>query len=215
MSDKKFTFKKGTSDVEALLEEMVDKRLAALTGEGKKEKDEDFEMLELEEKPKKKVTSKKAPKISTKKSKLKIEEKKHVIDDDEERQEFEEHLLSFKEARTKFNELKKEIDEGREVILSVMSGDLLFEGEATTLKIAETPQSSVNAETVIEALVDLESEDIEEIKAGVQEILDMARMGLLSIGKTAFDRWIKGKGQESGPYLVSHTPKKVIRVTTK
>lgn len=221
MADKKFKFKQG-ADLDALLEEKVEQRLAELLA-GKKEKpeekDEDFELLELEkeETPAKPKKAKKpaAPKISKSKKKLKIEEKKHVIEGQEDREDFEEHLLTFKDARTKFNALKKEIDEGRDLILEEMAGDLLFEGESAVLKIAETPQSTVNAETVIEALVDMETDDIDELKAGLQEIIDMARMGLLSIGKTKFDGWIKGKGQEAGPYLVAGSPKKVIRITSK
>ncbi len=220
MADK-FKFAQGTGDMEAALEKLLDERLAALAeGKTKKvEKEEDFEPLEVEEKKPEKAkaatATKKKPKIARKKKNLKIEEKRHIIEDQEEREEFEVNLLTFKDARTKSNVLKKEIDEGREMILEEMAGNLLFEGDSAVLKIAETPQTIVNAETVIEALVDLESEDIDEIKAGVQEILDMARMGLLSIGKTKFDGWIKGKGQEAGPYLITRSPKKVIRISSK
>jgi hypothetical protein len=203
--DKKFVFKKGTKDVETLLGELLDKKIAAL-----QEKDEDFEILEIEEERKPKV-----PKISRKRSKVKIEENRLTLDDPEIRQEFDETLLAFRDIRTEYKRLDKEIKTGREAILEAMNGNLIYEGDAAVLKITETPQSSVNTETVIEALVDLESEDLDEIKAGVQEILDMARMGLLSISKTGFDRWIKTKGQEAGPFLVNRSPKKVIRVSKK
>lgn len=218
MSENKFRFKKG-ADVEAILEALVDKRLKALQ-EGKEEEDKDFELLELEEEVKSakpKVSRSAKPRIlkKKKKSKLKIEEKRLVIDDPEEKAEFDEALLAFKEARGQYNQLDKEVKAGRNTILTTMDGNLLYESDQVILKIAETPQSSVNAEAVVEALVDLESEDLEEIKAGVQEILDMARMGILSIGKTDFDRWIKARGQDARPFLISRSPKKVIRVSSK
>lgn len=210
--DKKFSFKKGAGvDVEAVLAELIDKKLAAL-----KEKDEDFETFELEEEEKPQVqATTKAPKLSTKRPKLKLEERRLLIDDEEERKEFDAFLLSFRDTRNIYNKLDKEIKEGREIILEKVGVNLVYEGDSVALKIGEAPQSSVNVETVINALVDLESEDMKELKAGIQQILDLARLGILSIGKTDFERWIKAQGHEVGPFLVQRSPKKIIRVTTK
>lgn len=218
MAKKQFRFKQGTKveDEKAKLEELskaIDAKLAKLQGE----EDEDFAMLELEDKKEAKPTKAKSskPKLpKLKPTKVLIKEKRLVLED-EERTEFDAFLLQFNQARTEHNKLGKEVAKGREHIYGVMGDNLVYEGDDAKLKISETKNESINAETVIEALVDLESEDMDEIKDGVQRLMDLARLGIVSIGKTDFDRWAKSQGYDTEPFIVKRAPKKRITISKK
>ena len=241
MEHKKFRFKSGLTkqkeepvvalppppaqpDVATLLSQLIDQKLAALVKPQAQPvqppTDKDFAMIEesLVEAPvpvKAEVKEKpKLPKL-TPKEKPKLEAKKLLIEDAERRVEFEQLITEFNKNRSIQNEAKKKVDDARGTILETMEGNLIYDGDTLAVNIKEIANQSVNASAVVEALVDLKSESLEEIKAGVQQIIDLARLGIMEFGKTSFERWVKGHGYDPEPFITQHEKEKRIYVTPK
>jgi hypothetical protein len=219
-------------DVAALLNDLIDKKLAALVQQKSVQpvqqpvQDKDFAMIEesiteapipVKESAKQEVKQEVKPKLPrpTLTAKPKLEAKKLVIEEDDKRAEFEQLVAEFNKERSVQNEAKKKVDEARKIILDTMSDNLLYDGDTLAVNIKEVSNQSVNATAVVEALVDLKSENIDEIKAGVQQILDLARLGIIEFGKTNFERWVKGHGYDPKPFIIDHEKEKRIYVTPK
>ena len=230
MEHKKFRFKSGLTkqkeepvvalppppaqpDVATLLSQLIDQKLAALVKPQAQPvqppTDKDFAMIEesLVEAP--------VPVKAEVKEKPKLEAKKLLIEDAERRAEFEQLITEFNKNRSIQNEAKKKVDDARGTILETMEGNLIYDGDTLAVNIKEIANQSVNASAVVEALVDLKSESIEEIKAGVQQIIDLARLGIMEFGKTSFERWVKGHGYDPEPFITQHEKEKRIYVTPK
>jgi hypothetical protein len=238
MANKKFQFKGSTAktakvepevqqptqpDMATLLSQLIDQKLAALVSAAPTPTaapvappvvDEDFTLLE-ETKEVVKTEDKKPKLPKTTKEKPKIEIRKLVIEDTEQRASFEQAITEFNKARSVQNEAKKEVEEGRKVILEAMGDNLLYEGDSLNLSIKNAKNESVSPEAVFAALVDMDCQDIKEIKEGVQQILDLARLGIITINKGNFERWVKGHGYDSKPFIVEHEAEKRISVTPK
>jgi len=227
---KKFQFKTGTKaaqekpatqpvvqpDMATLLNKLIDQKLAALTQNATTPapvQDKDFALIEDSLTQTKEQVKPKLPKLTKEKPEFKA--KKLVIENVEKRAEFEQAVLEFGQNRSIENDIKKKTAEGRRVVLSIMNTNLLYEGDAVDVNIKEVSNMSVKAEAVVSALVDMDSTDIEEIKAGVQQILDLARLGVIEFGKTSFERWVKGHGYDPQPFLAEHEPERRIYITPK
>jgi len=220
------------SNMEILLSELIDKKLASLTQSQVQpiqpiqptpirptSQDKDFAMIEesLVEAPIPVKEVKEKPKLPrlTPATKIKLEAKRLVIEAGDRRAEFEQLVTEFNTNRSIQNEAKKKVDEARGTILGTMSDNLLYDGDTLAVSIKEISNQSVNAAAVVEALVDLNSNSMEEIKAGVQQILDLARLGIIELGKTSFERWVKGHGYDPEPFIIQHEKEKRIYVTPK
>jgi hypothetical protein len=208
-------------DVAALLNQLIDQKLAAIATTSSapaplQVQDKDFEMIEdavANKEPKKEKAKLKLPKLT--KEKPKLEARKLVIEDPEERAEFEQIVMEFNEARSKKNEAMSQEKEDRSVIVAKMQNSLIYEGDKVDVNVKEIPNESVNAEAVFKALIDPESDDIEGIKAGIQQLFDLARLGVIEIGKGNFERWVKGHGYDPKPFMVEHEKERRIYITPK
>jgi hypothetical protein len=242
MEHKKFQFKTGAKkvekevpiapptppaqpDVAALLSQLIDQKLAAIAGAVATPpvstpapvQDKDFELIEdavanKEPEPKKEVKAK-LPRLT--KEKPKLAARKLAIEDPEERVEFEKIVIEFNQARSEKNEAMKRETEGRQAVVAKMGENLIYEGDVVDVNVKEIPNKSVSAERVFKALIDPESTDIEEIKAGIQQLFDLARLGVIEIGKGNFERWVKGHGYDPAPFMVEHEKDRRIYITPK
>jgi hypothetical protein len=182
-------------------------------------KEDDFAFLEETQTVKTPIARIKLPKTDGKSKIAKLEVRRLVIEDATERVSFDKTIQEFDVARSEESEYKKLVEEGREIILAKMGDNEIYEGEIIKLTISKSKNESINAEAVVKALVcnddgQIQS-DANELKNGVQQLIDLARLGIVEIKKTDFDRWVKTHGCSSEPFLVKHADKKRIIVAEK
>jgi len=182
-------------------------------------KEDDFAFLEETQTVKAPIARIKLPKMGDTTKIAKLEAKRLVIEDATERINFDKVIQGFDIARSEEGEYKKLVEEGRETILVKMGDNEIYEGETVRLTISKSKNESINAEAVVKALVcnddgQIQS-DANELKSGVQQLIDLARLGIVEIKKTDFDRWVKTHGCSSEPFLVKHADKKRIIVAEK
>lgn len=166
------------------------------------------------------IPSKKArlPKATTSKI-VKLEEKRLVIEDTQERVDFDAAVKEFNTARGEESKFKKIVEELREAILVRMGESEVYESDNVKLIIGSSKNETISAEAVVKALVcddngQLQS-DVEELKAGIQQLLDLSRLGVIDIKKTDFERWVKSHGYSSEPFIIKHAAKKRIVVEVR
>lgn len=120
-------------------------------------------------------------------------------------EEFEEFCTKFTANKAKFNALKKEVDEGRSTILEIMDDNVKFEGEQCKVSITSMTNNSINAPLVVETLLEQDP----------QQLIELAKLGILQVNKTSFDKWLKTAGLDAAPFTIKGRPKQKLVVRRK
>lgn len=134
---------------------------------------------------------------------------------DIEAKEFETLALQYSKSKEEENKLKGANQGMRTSILEKMGSNNEYIGQKVDITISPVKNESINAVSVIDSMIDINSSDLETIKKGINQIRDLARLGLVEISKTAFEKYAKANGIITTGFIVSGTPEKRLKVEAK
>lgn len=166
---------------------------------------------------------KKAP---IKRKELKIEGSIEVGEDIWTKEEFETFCLEYNIKAAEKNRLNKETGEDREAILAVMGDNVHYDGTECNVSISPTKNEWIDAQLVVQQLLEQDCEHevtcphCEESFAAKKDVtasqlIDLARLGIISINKGNFERWLKSAGCDAAPFIVVGKPTKRLSVKPK
>jgi len=131
--------------------------------------------------------------------------KKALVLDTEAAKEFEALAVDYNQKKAQENALKKETEEQREAILGAMGENVVYTGGACEVTVSPIPNDSINAPLVIETL----------LRDSPEQLADLAKLGIIEISKTNFEKWLKAAGHDVKPFLKTGKPKQRLVVKPK
>lgn len=144
------------------------------------------------------------PKASNTVSIPKLTKKALVLDGDTQK-EFEALATDYNTKKAQENALKKETEEQREAILATMGENAVYNGQGCDVTVSPIPNDSISAPLVIETL----------LRDSPEQLLDLAKLGVIEISKGNFEKWLKAAGHDVKPFLKTGKPKQRLVVRSK